>query len=93
MSSNVGEPSCDDWGSALHVGVKCVLGILLHNILPNTVQHALPNWDSMTIDEVDDNSDDAAVERIKKQKKAYRTLRVLTSFMYTRFQLRDERPM
>ena len=47
LSNDSTKPSMDDWGSGLGCGVKVAFGILLHEILPQVIERALPTWDSM----------------------------------------------
>lgn len=82
LSSDTTKPSLDDWGSALHCGVKVALGILLHELLPQCVDRALPTWASMaagndTLLSSPEDIEAASIERLKIQKKAWRSRSVL----------------
>ena len=61
----------DDWGSGLACGVEVALGTLLHEILPEVIERALPTWDAMAVVNAaaHDHDEHAQVERLKIQQK------------------------
>ena len=75
LSKDSTKPSMDNGGSGLACGVKVALGILLHEILHEVIERALPTWDAMAVVNAaaHDNNEHAQVERLKIYKKDWRS--------------------
>ena len=76
QSRDVDTPSIDDWGSCGQACGKTSAGILVHGILQQCVEVALPNWGTMLPPNNRGgagNVDSIGIQRMRIQKKAWRS--------------------
>jgi len=74
-------PSMDDWGSCGEATGRVTLGILVHGILLQCLDIALPDWNSMLPPGARRPASDSAThERARLQKKAWRSKCVLRDY-------------
>ena len=75
QSSDVDKPSLDDWGTCGECCGKTSFGIMLHNILEDIVNAALPTWGAMRPpnDRRHASANGSEIHRMRIQKKGWRT--------------------
>ena len=73
LCSSEKSPSLDDWGSCSSACGKVAAGFLIHEVGPRCFRLALPSWASMKPENVAQATEGAEEERVKIQKKSWRT--------------------
>jgi hypothetical protein len=69
-------PSLDDWGTCGGAAGRTSAGILIHDVLKQCLEIALPKWSDM-LPQAEGPQDNCQRLRIRSQKKAWRARRVL----------------